>query len=347
MSETAELVRVEAPSAIATLSVDQVMHRLATIHELMAKAMTKDVDYGAIPGTNSKPTLLKPGAEKLCVLFQLDAQYQTTRTFDGNHLTVETYCTIYNSNTGSRLGGASAICSTREAKYAWRKAERKCPNCGASAIVWSKKNDCFMCLGNEKGGCWGRFKKGDQAIEGQEQGRVENPDLADCYNTVLRIAEKRAHVAAVRQVTGASAIFDEEAPHVEADPEKPQEHAQQAQRPSEPRAKIAESMCRTVNAASDEASIDTALLMAPGGGNWFKVQDEHTRRVKDVTREKRLGLRLARIGELTAQLGYDDVRLGLLASGAGVKDVDNLSVEDALELIKTLEAELERSESLA
>ncbi len=32
--------------------------------------MQKDIDYGVIPGTR-KPTLLKPGAEKLCRLFNL------------------------------------------------------------------------------------------------------------------------------------------------------------------------------------------------------------------------------------------------------------------------------------
>jgi hypothetical protein len=32
--------------------------------------MQQGIDYGTIPGTN-KPTLLKPGAEKLCRLFNL------------------------------------------------------------------------------------------------------------------------------------------------------------------------------------------------------------------------------------------------------------------------------------
>jgi hypothetical protein len=37
--------------------------------------MQKDIDYGVIPGT-SKPTLLKPGAEKLCRLFNLRPSYE-------------------------------------------------------------------------------------------------------------------------------------------------------------------------------------------------------------------------------------------------------------------------------
>ena len=33
--------------------------------------MTKDTDYGVVPGTGTKPTLLKPGAEKLPTFFGL------------------------------------------------------------------------------------------------------------------------------------------------------------------------------------------------------------------------------------------------------------------------------------
>jgi hypothetical protein len=36
--------------------------------------MVKDQDFGEIPGT-SKPTLLKPGAEKLCNFFGLEPEF--------------------------------------------------------------------------------------------------------------------------------------------------------------------------------------------------------------------------------------------------------------------------------
>jgi hypothetical protein len=37
--------------------------------------MQRDIDYGIIPGTN-KPSLLKPGAEKLCRLFNLRPHFE-------------------------------------------------------------------------------------------------------------------------------------------------------------------------------------------------------------------------------------------------------------------------------
>jgi len=41
----------------------------------------------------------------------------------------------------------------------------------------------------------------------EDGGKAENPDIADVYNTVLKIAKKRAHVDAIITVTAASDIF--------------------------------------------------------------------------------------------------------------------------------------------
>ena len=201
------------------LPVTAVIDRLATIQELMKAAMTPGLDYGTIPGTGSKPTLLKPGAEKLCVMFKLCPRYETVKKFDGGHLIVDSICTITDLS-GNVLGQASAICTTHESKYAWRKAERVCPSCGKAAIIKGKEEygGGWLCWA-KKGGCNAKFPTGDQSIESQPQGRVANEDLADSYNTVVRIAEKRAWIAAVRLVTGASALFDEESPDYFETPE--------------------------------------------------------------------------------------------------------------------------------
>ncbi len=44
----------------------------------------------------------------------------------------------------------------------------------------------------------------------QPTGNVENPDLADVWNTVRKMAEKRAMVAAVLVGTGCSSIFTQD-----------------------------------------------------------------------------------------------------------------------------------------
>ena len=228
----------EEPTEIAVVSqsylpatkqaVDAVVERMGFIQALMKRAMVQGIDYGQIPGTGSKPTLLKPGAEKICVMFRLCPKYTTQKHWDGPHLTVETVCSICDLD-GNELGQASSMCSTREAKYAWRKGERLCPKCGKPAIIKGKAEygGGWVCF-TKKGGCNAKFADADKSITGQSVERVENTDLADSYNTVLRIAEKRAYIAAVRLVTASSALFDEEVPdaeHVhepEPEPAKPE-----------------------------------------------------------------------------------------------------------------------------
>ena len=210
-------VHLPAIRQTGELSVDVVLGRLEKVQDLMRRAMVKGVDYGQIPGTKSKLTLLKPGAEKLCVMFRLAPRYTTVKQFESGHLTVETTCQILDGNEGF-LGEASAMASTRESKWAYRKSERTCPECGKAALI--KESAQYVQAPNvpgwlcwkKKDGCGYKFPPEDIRIIGQQVGRVPNEDLADSYNTVLRIAEKRAYIAAVRLVTGSSALFDEEGP---------------------------------------------------------------------------------------------------------------------------------------
>lgn len=184
--------------------------RLDVIREAQEKAMVENTDYGVIPGTN-KPTLLKPGAEKLSVLFQLDVQLINEKTFDGDHLTVVSKATVYHAPTGARLGYGEGVCTTKERKYAYRKGQRICPECGAAAIIKGKQEfgGGWLCF-NKKGGCGQKWPDGAEVIEKQSVEDVPNPDLPDLWNTVVKMAEKRARVDAVLAVTGASALFTQD-----------------------------------------------------------------------------------------------------------------------------------------
>jgi hypothetical protein len=102
-------------------------------------------------------------------------------------------------------------CSTMETKYRYRKAEQKCPGCGKDTIIKGKKEygGGWLCWG-KKGGCGAKFKDGDPKIENQDMGRIEFDNPADYYNTVLKIAKKRAHVDATLTATAASDIFTQD-----------------------------------------------------------------------------------------------------------------------------------------
>ena len=62
----------------------------------------------------------------------------------------------------------------------------------------------------KKGGCGTKFKDGDASIEQQKVGRIENEDIADVWNTVKKMAKKRAHVDVTLTVTAASDIFTQD-----------------------------------------------------------------------------------------------------------------------------------------
>jgi hypothetical protein len=212
----------EAMVARGEVSPDEVVAQREKIKQVMDAVMRKDVHYGEIPGVN-KPTLLKPGAEVLAVTFRLAPSYRSERTFDGPHLTVVSRATLTHIPTGLVVAEGEGLCSTRESKYAYRGEGRMCPECGAAAIKKSKfaprEGDYdgasasdppgWYCY-SKVGGCGANFAADDQRIVGQETGRVENPDLPDQWNTVLKMANKRALVAAILNGTAASDIFTQD-----------------------------------------------------------------------------------------------------------------------------------------
>jgi ribosomal protein L37AE/L43A len=206
------------------LTIDDLVAQVAKIQAAMRTVMKDGEHYGVIPGAD-KPSLLKPGAEKLCLLFRLDPQYDTTESYHGDHLTVVSRCTLYHITSGHRFGSGMGSCSTKESKYAYRHARRRCPTCNKEAIIRGKEEygGGWLCF-KKRDGCGAKFKDGDAAIEGQEVGRVPNEDKADQYNTVLKMANKRSLVAAVLNVTAASDIFTQ-------DLEDHADHAEPAPRP--------------------------------------------------------------------------------------------------------------------
>ena len=202
------------------LSVAEVKNQVTKIQELMRAVMHDGEHYGVIPGMNKK-TLLKPGAEKLCLTFRFDPQYEAESRYDGDHLTVKSKCVLYHIGTGKRLGSGEGMCSTKETKYAYRNQAPKCPDCGKETIIKGKAEfgGGWLCW-KKKGGCGKKYP--DDAFSDEDFTRIANPDLPDLYNTVLKMADKRALVAAVLNATAASDIFTQDMEEAE---EKPQPKA--------------------------------------------------------------------------------------------------------------------------
>lgn len=202
------------------LSIEQLVGQVRKIQSAMSSVMKDNEHYGVIPGTQ-KPTLLKPGAEKLCLLFRLAPEYGIKETWhDDGHFTVIATCRLTHISTENFVAAGEGMCSTKESKYAYRKASLTCPSCGGNeAVRKSKQGGGWYCW-SKIGGCgWKTTNDNDPAIKSQNLGKVDNPDLADSYNTVLKMACKRALIAAVLNGTAASDIFTQDVGDTEVEPE--------------------------------------------------------------------------------------------------------------------------------
>ncbi len=252
---TTEIVPYE--QRVGALSVVDVRSQVNLIQHIMREVMRKDEHYGVIPGTGTKPTLLKAGAEKLCLTFRLDPQYEVTERHEGAHLTITSKCTLWHIPSGQRFGSGMGSCSTRESKYAYRQASIKCPGCSKEAVIKGKEEfgGGWVCF-KKKGGCGAKFPDGEEAIEKQPRGRVPNEDLADTYNTVLKMANKRSLVAAVLNTTAASDIFTQDiedlAPQSAAPASEPAEEIPQLLTPEQK---------EQIHAKLSECGVDIAALL--------------------------------------------------------------------------------------
>jgi hypothetical protein len=225
MEDSTEVAVRETSSDVAVrpdMTIEELVGQVQLIQDAMKVVMQDGVHYGVIPGTE-KPTLYKPGAEKLCLLFRLDPEYGIQETYDGNHYTVRATCTLFHVATGNRQGSGEGLCTTKEKRYASRSAGRVCPACGKDAIIKGKEEygGGWVCF-KKKDGCGAKFSDDDPVIVGQATGTVENPELPDLYNTVLKMACKRALVAAVLNVTAASDLFTQDMEDVRT-PVKPED----------------------------------------------------------------------------------------------------------------------------
>lgn len=198
-------------------NVGQAIQRYQDMKDFIAGVLRENTDYGTIPGTN-KPTLLKPGAEKLATFFGLSVSFsiiEHTQDWSGINHEGEPFfnywykCTV--SRNGKLIAEGEGSANSFEKKYRWRSANVKCPACGKEAIIKGKSEfgGGWICF-DKKGGCKAKFKDGDASIENQPRGQVRNPDIADVVNTLQKMAQKRAYVAAVLLAVNGSDYFTQD-----------------------------------------------------------------------------------------------------------------------------------------
>ena len=198
---------------------------LAERDRFYRNVLKPDIHYGVIPGTKN-PTLFKPGAEALLSAMALHAETGdecppvvdvTGKDHDGEpFIQFVRWCRI-SRQTGPTMNDRIEIakltgsCNSWEPKYRYRDEQRACPTCGGPHIIKGKQEygGGWICF-KKKGGCGAKFSDSDPAIEKQTTGRIANPDILELQNTILKMADKRALIAATLVATGCSDIFTQD-----------------------------------------------------------------------------------------------------------------------------------------
>ncbi len=206
-------VTLAVDPATAAMSVQQVLGQVALIQQIMGAAMKDGEHYGRIPGCGDKPTLLKPGAEKLCLTFRLAPTYELDeRQMEHAHREYRVQCTLSSIMTGAFLGQGVGTCCTMEAKYRFRQGAAEPTDNPVPRAYWDLRGEDPAKALELIGGKGFTVKKVDgkgwMIAKGGE--KVENDNPADNYNTVLKMAKKRALVDAVLTATAASDIFTQD-----------------------------------------------------------------------------------------------------------------------------------------
>jgi len=190
-----------------------VLAQTTAIQRCMQSVMRPGEHYGVIPGTTKpgekpKPTLLQPGADKLGLMFHLRPEYEiVSRTETDTFIAREVRCRLYHIQTGECWGEGMGSANSREAKYQNQAMAKVCPKCSKPAIIRGKEEygGGWICF-TKKDGCGAKFKADDKAIT-EQSGQVNADKLWDLHNTITKMANKRARVAAVLTATAASDIF--------------------------------------------------------------------------------------------------------------------------------------------
>lgn len=175
-------------SIIDTVEVEciaKTMQKIGQMQAVVKQTLKEGQDFGEVPGTN-KPTLLKPGGEKICMLFGLNPEYeflQVTEDYDKEFFSYNIKCTLKRNEYPVAQGVGS--CNSKEKKYRYVNVD----NLPENYVGYQEKiTDKY----------------------GREKYKINNVDICSLVNTILKMAKKRAFIDAVLQVASLSEVFTQD-----------------------------------------------------------------------------------------------------------------------------------------
>lgn len=228
---TNDLAVQQETTSLTKEGLDRTRDQLALLETFVSDVLQVDRDYGVIPGTGSKPTLLKPGAANIIAAFQCHSEpTPLTSLLDvsNNFVAYEHRVDIIHNESGRIMASGMGGCNTHETKYRYRNTLPTCPNCGKDNIRKSNRGEGYYCWKNTDG-CGKNFAE-DHAVSQLSAGKVENPDQLDLANTIMKMSIKRAEVDAAMKLPGVARFFTQDLEDMENPPaSKPAQPASKSQ----------------------------------------------------------------------------------------------------------------------
>ena len=187
---TNELKIIET-KGIQTPAIVEAVEQYNMMVQYVQKVMKKGIDYGEIPGTK-KPTLLKPGAEKLQRLFKLRSTFETINIkedWDKPFFYYRYKCQVWSRD--QVIAECEGSTNSYEKKYRYRYVFSN------KATPEEKENGTKMERVGRNGKPYTSY-------------RIENNEIFDQVNTLQKMAQKRAYVGAILLAANASEFFTQD-----------------------------------------------------------------------------------------------------------------------------------------
>lgn len=177
---------IDVKAVAATLS------KVRSLQATLKGLLVENHDFGKIPGCGDKPTLLKPGAEKILTALGLSSSYELiehTEDFkDKGFFSYTVKCTL--EKNGLKITEGLGQANSKEKKWAYEFVNEKDLPAGTDKeLLKSKKFE-------SKFGTYYKYE-----VEADANSKA---------NTILKMAKKRAQIDAVLTVASLSEIFTQD-----------------------------------------------------------------------------------------------------------------------------------------
>ena len=172
--------------------VSETLTKVKSLQATLKSILVDGHDYGKIPGCGDKPTLLKPGAEKILMSLGITSSYELiehTENFEGKGFFAYTVkCTL--QKNGQKITEGLGHANSKEKKWAIEAVFEKDLPEGTDKSLLRKKEF------NSKNGKFYKYEV--------------DADVNSKANTILKMAKKRAQIDAVLTVASLSEIFTQD-----------------------------------------------------------------------------------------------------------------------------------------